>query len=131
MIAAVLRRRLTSHTVRAASANPRSLNSASSADVAQHRIRAYCAGLEELCHRLSGQRPREEEALSDVAAALTQEIELLDRFDPLGDHAFPQSMRHDDDGLDESRRGSVLRHFFEEGAVDFHRADRVLPQVRE
>jgi hypothetical protein len=62
--------------------------SASGADVAHLRIRAYCAGLEQLCHGLPRQGSREEEALCDIAATLAQEIELLDRLDPFSDHAF-------------------------------------------
>jgi hypothetical protein len=82
-----LRRRLTSRDSASerlsSSFSPE--KSARRADVAYPRVRAHCASLEELCHCLPGKRTREKEALRDVTAPLTQEIQLLDRLDPLRD----------------------------------------------
>src|SRR5581483_2245115 len=104
--------------------------SAGCADVADFRIPAHCAGLEKLCHRLSGKRLGEEETLGHVATTFTQEIELLDGLDPFSHDPFSQGVRHHDDGLDQGGGSGVLRYFLEESAIDLHRSDRILPQVR-
>jgi hypothetical protein len=66
----------------------RVIGSAGSADVAHLRTRAHCAGLQQFCHCLPREWSGEEEALRNITATLTQEIELLYCLDSLRDHTL-------------------------------------------
>src|SRR5512146_3008025 len=116
-----IRKRRPLHSCSASAANRRQKNLAHVAHVAAFLVR-HCAGLQQLCHDMRRERPSEVETLRDVAAALTQEVQLLDGLDALRHYTLAECVGHHDDGFDQRSGSWILRHFLEEGAIDLHRA---------
>ena len=73
----------------AARATPSAKALADVAHVADFPI-SHCAGLQQLCHHVCGERPGEVEPLCNVAATLAQEIQLLDSLDALCHYALAE-----------------------------------------
>jgi len=80
---------------------------------------------------VAGNRPAEEVALGNITASLPQKLQLLRRFNALGDNAHPELLGHADDRLGQDGGVGVTGQLSHERTVNLEAAQRKPLQVAE
>lgn len=80
---------------------------------------------------VDGPAGADQEALSGVAAEISQPLLRRLVLDPFGDHPQAQLVTQADDGLHDDRVTFLFEHLTDEGAIDLDLIDGQLPQVRQ
>lgn len=88
-------------------------------------------GIEKASGGLGGHRLVVEEPLRERAALVEQEVDLADRFDPLGDHVEAEAGGKADDGAHNRRVVLIMLDVADEALVDLERVDGVALEVRQ